>query len=82
MTLYWNDPKRKVTAPTKFGPSSAKGISLGYHIQPVFFWKRDCFVTPVDGLRDAIEIAKLPMLRVKRMESLSVSTPSQPMIMH
>ena len=37
MTPYWNDPKRKVTALTKFGPSSAKGIFLGYHIQPGVF---------------------------------------------
>ena len=30
--VSWNDPKRKATAPTKFGPSSAEGIFLGYHI--------------------------------------------------
>ena len=66
--LYWNDPKRKATAPTKFGPSSAEGIFLGYHIQPGFIWKGDYIVTPVEGLRDALEIGKLPMLRVNRME--------------
>ena len=66
--LCWNDPKRKATAPTKFGPSSAEGIFLGYHIQPGFIWKGDYIVTPVDGLRDAIEIGKLLMLRVNRVE--------------
>ena len=66
--LYWNDPKRKATAPTKFGPSSAEGVLLGYHIQPGFIWKGDYIVTPVEGLRDALEIGKLPMLRVNRME--------------
>ena len=66
--LYWNDPKRKATAPSKFGPSSAEGVFLGYHIQPGFIWKGDYIVTPVEGLRDALEIGKLPMLRVNRME--------------
>ena len=64
--LYWNDPKRKATAPSKFGPSSAEGVFLGYHIQPGFIWKGDYVVTPVEGLRDALEIGKLPMLRVNR----------------
>ena len=66
--LYWNDPKRKASAPTKFGPSSAEGVFLGYHIQPGFIWKGDYIVIPGQGLRDAVELGKLPMIRVNRME--------------
>ena len=52
--LCWNDPKRKATARTKFGPSSAEGIFLSYRIQPGFIWKGGYIVTFVDGLRDAM----------------------------
>ena len=66
--LYWNDPKRKSKGPSKFGPSSAESVFLGYHIQPGFVWKGDYLVTPLEELRNAIEIGTLPLLRVSRME--------------
>ena len=45
-----------------------KGIFLGYRFQPGFIWKKDCFVTPLKGGREAIQDANFKILRTKGME--------------
>ena len=68
--LFWNNPKQGVPKVSKFAPSSAEGIFLGYHIQPGFVWKQEYVVTPVAGVQQALENNSLPILRAKRMELL------------
>ena len=45
-----------------------KGIFLGYRFQPGFIWKKDYFVTPLKGGREAIQDANFKILRTKGME--------------
>ena len=68
--LFWNNPKLKAPKISKFSPTAAEGIFLGYHIQPGFIWKEEYLVAPLDKIEGAIEANDLKIIRSKKVELL------------
>ena len=68
--LFWNNPKLKAPNISKFSPTAAEGIFLGYHIQPGFIWKEEYLVAPLDKIEGAIEANDLKIIRSKKIELL------------
>ena len=68
--LFWNNPKLKAPKISKFSPTAAEGIFLGYHIQLGFIWKEEYLVAPLDKIEGSIEANDLKIIRSKKIELL------------
>ena len=68
--LFWNNPKLKAPKISKFSPTAAEGIFLGYHVQPGFIWKDEYLVAPLDKIEGALESNDLKVIRSKKVELL------------
>ena len=68
--LFWNNPTLKAPKISKFSPTAAEGIFLGYHIQPGLIWKEEYLVAPLDKIEGAIEANDLKIIRSKKVELL------------
>ena len=62
----------------KFGPRGARGIFLGWHMQPGMTFKGDYQVAPVDDLLDTTG-QKVRVMRVKEIKLLPGGPPSFPL---
>ena len=68
--LFWNNPKLKAPKISKFSPTAAEGIFLGYHVQPGFIWQDEYLVAPLDKIEGALESNDLKVIRSKKVELL------------